>query len=546
MAEGLTDQRLASGAGDPATNGFAVMFLVDEAGAFLCAAGPSFRPAAESAVPANARHAAAHFAVDGTLPPRSVRRLALTEGELVAVAGDACVLGVLLSRPAAPADESRAMATVLAFEASNAHHLSAAEPRDKTWANGAAATLKAAWSVPFVTLPGRPPAPDVYAHAVAVPRGASLTLQLSLHNESALPARRVEVRFASPRSFLRPAAVYGDGAILGGSTLRLLEPLEPGVREFAVHFIPVEARRGPLAVVMSYTTARGHVVSVPARRVSVHIASPRLGAPAEADPEALKSFLRRRDLARDGWRIYVRPHVTAQFAFERAKEAIERDRPLKVLEFASVHPAHFEAWYLAHVKGADRPVFVEVSVHARSRVLEIRAATEDDRELLGAVAEYRRRLHELLSDRFMRSSGRVVLIDAAPLRQEDAPPELHAALLLRHMEGEISAQELEDELRRAVLREGDDALGLLEAYEGIHAPDHPPGEDGAAPAGANVGGQSLEFELLPGLLESWRPIVMAFASDESLDAPGPVTRRRREYDRSSDHEIQDFDGEDWS
>jgi hypothetical protein len=546
MAEGQTDQRVASGAGEPAADGFAVIFLVDEAGAFLCAAGPSFRPAAAGAVPANARHAAAHFAIDGTLPPRSARRLALREGELVAVAGDACVLGVLLSRPAAPADESRAMAAVLAFEASNAHHLSAAEPRDETWANGAAATLKAAWSAPFVTLPGRPPATDVYAHAVAVPRGASLTLQLSLRNESALPARRVKVRFASPRSFLRPAAVYGEGAILGGATLRLLEPLEPGVREFAVHFIPVEARRGPLAVTMTYTTARGQVVSVPARRVSVHIDAPPLAAPVEANPEALKSFLRRRELARDGWRIYVRPHVTAQFAFERAKEAIERDRPLKVLEFASVHPAHFEAWYLAHVKGAGRPVFVEISVHARSRILEIRAATELGEDLIGAVAEYRRRLHELLSDRFMRSSGRVVLIDAAPLSQKDAPPELHAALLLRHMEGEISAQELEDELRRAVLREGDDALGLLEAYDGNHPPDHLPGAKDGTPGGAHGGGRSFEFEFLPGLLESWRPIVMAFASDESLDAPGPVTRRRREYDRSSDHEIQDFEGEDWS
>lgn len=540
MAGGLTGGAAPAGAPDGAAGGFDLMFLVDEAGAFLCAADAEFLPAGGKAVPTNARHAAAHLAVDGTAPPRSSRRLPLPEGELLVVAGDACLLGVLLSRPAGPADESRAMATVLAFEADNAHHLSAEAPRDETWSNAAAATLRTAWTAPFASLPSRPPSTPVFAHAVGRPEGASYMVRLTLHNEGPLPARRVEVRFASPNEFLRPAAVYGEGAILGGSTLRLLEPLEPGVRAFDVHFLPVEAKRGPLAITLSYMSARGEVVEVPARRVAVAIDRPALAAPPSSDPDAVKAFLRRQEVARDGWRIYVRPHVTARFAFERAKEVIERDGPVKVMEFSSVHPAHFEAWYYGHVKGSDRPVFVEASVHARSRVLEIRAATEDSHELIGAVAEYRRRLRELLSERFMQRSGRVVLIDAAPPRIEDAPPLLHAALLLRHLEGEITAQELEDELRRAVLREGDDALGLLEGYDrGLEA------GDGTAMAENGAAGKSAEFELIPGMLDVWRPIVVRFASDETLDAPGPVARRRREYDRHSDMEIQDFEVEGW-
>jgi hypothetical protein len=363
-------------------------------------------------------------------------------------------------------------------------------------------------------------------------------LRLSLRNESALPARRVEVRFDSPRQFLRPAAVYGDGAILGGSTLRLLEPLERGVTTLDVHFLPVEARHGPLSITMAYTTASGTPITVAARRVPVRIDAPTLAAPQAAGPDSLKAFLRRQDVVRDGWRIYVRPHVSARFAFDRAKEAIERDGLTRVMEFASVHPAHFEAWYWGLVKGSDRPVFVEVSVHARSRVLEVRAATPLEGELLGAVAEYRRRLRELLSDRFMRRAGRVVLVDAVPQRLEDAPPHLHAALLLRHMEGEITAQELEDELRRAAMREGDDALGLIEAFD--------EGDGAGASAGAPAepaGGKSLEFELIPGMLDVWRPIVVRFATDDALDTPGPVARRRREYDRHSDMEIQEFDGD---
>jgi len=540
MAGGIAKAPVPAGGPDTLAGAFGLMFLVDEAGAFLCGVGPEFRPLGASSVPANARHAAARFAVDGTAPPRSLRRLPLPEGVLVVVAGDACLLGLLLARPADPSDESRAMAAVLAFEEANAHHLSAEAPRDSTWANAAAASLRAAWNAPVANLPGRPPATAVYAHAVGTPRGASLMVRLSLHNESALPARRVEVRFASPRDFLRPAAVYGEGAILGGSTLRLLEPLERGVATLDVHFLPVEARQGPLAITMEYTTASGNVVQVPARRVPVRIEPPALGAPGDASPEPVKAFLRRRDVARDGWRIYVRPHVSARFAFERAKEAIERDGPVKVMEHAAAHPSHFEAWYFAQVKGGGRPFFVEVSVHARSRVLEVRAATVDERELLGAVAEYRRRLRELLSDRFMRRSGRVVLVDASPPRPEDAPPELHAALLLRHLEGEISAQELEDELRRAAMREGDDALGLLEAYD--RGEEDAPG---AAAAGFPGNGKSAEFESIPGLLDVWKPIVVRFATDEALDAPGPVARRRREYDRSSDMEILEFEAAEW-
>lgn len=540
MAGGSTGRAAPAGAPEAPAGDFSQIFIVDEAGAFLCGADPGFRPSAESAVPANARHAAAHLAVDGTAPPRSSRRLPLPEGELLVVAGDACLLGVLLARAAGPADESRAMATVLAFESSNAHHLSAEAPRDATWANAAASTIRGAWTSPFASLPERPPATPVFAHAVGRPEGASYMVRLTLHNEGALPARRVEVRFASPSEFLRPAAVYGEGAILGGSTLRLLEPLEPGVRSIDVHFLPVAAKRGPLAITLDYTTLKGEVVRVPARRVAVAIDRPPLAAPRDAEPEGVKAFLRRPELVRDGWRIYVRPHVSARFAFDRAKEAIERDGPLKVMEFSSVHPAHFEAWYYGQVKGADRPVFVEVSVHARSRVMEVRAATEDPRELIGAVAEYRRRLRELLSERFMRHAGRVVLIDAVPQKIEDAPPQLHAVLLLRHLEGEITAQELEDELRRAVLREGDDALGLLEGYDlGREAGD-------VTAAAENGGsGKSADFELIPGLLEGWRPIVVRFASDESLDAPGPVVRRRQEYDRHSDMEIQDFEADGW-
>ncbi len=542
MAGGLSDGSAPPGASGADAGPFECLFILDEAGAFLCGVGPDFRPLRSSAVPTNARHAAAHFAIDGTAPPRSARRLPLPEGELLTVAGDSCLIGVLLMRSAAASDESRAMAAVLGFESSNAHHLSAEAPRDATWANAAASALRTAWSAPPGLLPSRPPAAPVYASASGRAQGASLMVRLSLHNEGALPARRVEVQFDSPHEFLRPAAVYGDGAILGGSTLRLLDPLERGVRNLDVHFLPVEARHGPLAITMRYTTASGSTVQVPARRITVGIDRPALGAPASPDPEGIKAFLRRDDLARDGWRIYVRPHVSARFAFDRAKEAMERDGLLKVMEFASVHPAHFEAWYCGQVKGTDRPLFVEVSVHARSRVLEVRAATPEPKDLIGAVAEYRRRMRELLSERFMRGGGRVVLIDAKPQRLEDAPPELHAALLLRHLEGEISDHELEDELRRAVLREGDDALGLLEGYErGIEAA----AAAGASAAEASANGKSAEFELFPGLLETWRPIVVRFASDASLDAPGPVVRRRREYDRSSDMEIQDFDGAEW-
>jgi hypothetical protein len=291
---------------------------------------------------------------------------------------------------------------------------------------------------------------------------------------------------------------------------------------------------------MSYTTAEGRVVQVPARRVAVAIDQPTLATPAVSDAQAIKDFLRDRTLARDGWRMYVRPHVSARFAFERAKEAVQRDGLVKVLEVETLHPSHFEAWYFGQVKGTDRCLFVEASVHARSRVLELRAATPEERELIGAVAEYRRRLRELLSERFMRHTGRVVLVDAAAQRMEDAPPQLHAALLLRHLEGEITAQELEDELRRGLMREGDDALGLLEGY--ARGQETANGEGAAAEAAPT--GHSADFELIPGLLETWRPIVVRFASDESLDAPGPVVRRRQQYDRHSDMEIMEFEVDD--
>jgi len=417
--------------------------IMDGAGRALVAFHGEAPPDGSPVAPPQAVSLASWISAEGLLPPRGAVGRAVIEGHLLSVAGDRVVLHLLGNSPAALEDAARALRAVRDFEEGYKAHLGEAGA-DPAVFSAAPSRIERAFRAPLPFKHERPVPSRLFVHATLDPRGPGILVALRLRNFTRENVRGVSVAFSSPKDFLRPAALFGTGAAVGASAVHLQDALEPGERLLELRLEPQEPRTGPLTLALRAPDG----LEVAARALTVRVEMPKVVPPDEDPVFMAKHVMLREGDARDIWRLRFTRAVDPAFAFERAKEVVERERPLKLLEFASQAPTYHEAWYLGRIKPSGAPLLVEVAVRGAGRIVEFRAATDGQADLLGIKAEYRRRLRELLSEKFMGKKVIVQRSEALPPSLEETPPHLHSALLMRHLQGELGAEELWRELRR--------------------------------------------------------------------------------------------------
>lgn len=475
---------------------------------------------------------------EGLLPPRGAVARPVIDGHLLSVAGDRVVLHLLYESPPPPDDAAHALRAVLDFEEAYKTHLGAARA-DSGVFSAAAPRLSRSFREPLPFRAERPVSSRLFVHATVEPRGPGVLLVLRLRNFTRESARGVSVTFQSPKDFLRPAALYGTGAAVGASAVHLLEALEPGEKLIELRLEPQEPHTGPLTLALR--AANGW--SVPARAIEVKVEVPKIVAPDD-DPAFMAGHVMLREgEARDIWRLRFTRAVDPAFAFERAKEVVERERPLKLLEFSAPWPAYHEAWYLGRIKPSGAPVLVEVAVRGPGRIVEFRVATDAQADLLGIKAEYRRRLRELLSEKFMGRKAIVQRSQALPPSLEETAPHMHSALLMRHLQGEIGAEELWHELRRTATGGSGEGWQHVAAFGEALGPLKG-GEPAAVARGVSLAGMHAEKEAIAGLFETYTRLMAPVVLAQTARMVRTGARLRTGMDSSAEAEAEAADGED--
>lgn len=475
---------------------------------------------------------------EGLLPPQTSIVRPSQLGAIVAVAGDFAYIFATAERLNDELAQRQANGALLAFEDAFKAQLSPFAGDRSAFVSAPGVLAKGfAWGARAPL----PPRPSVFVHPAIDPSAPGVFVRLSIRNAGEEPARNVALRFASYRDFLRPSALYGDGAVLDGSVIRLEEPLRPGVKTLELRLEPQEPLSSPLTLELVQPGARGERKSTPARPLRVEVTLPRFSAPMYLRPKEVRAFLVRPGLARDVWRVRFTKAVTPAFAFERAQEAVGRERPTQLLRFASEDPEFFESWHLAQIKGTDRHVVVESAVRGGARLIEFRVATERPDELLGIKAEYRRRMRELLSERFMGRRARVQHSESISTDDARDIPQLHSSLLMRHLQGEIEAGDLKIELQRTASAGGGEgwefvAGAFAEAAQeaGEEAPASPARPPRMATRSASG---DFDSELLDGFTRLLAPDVLV----QSVQMARAGPRLRRGLDRAAETEISDFE-----
>ncbi len=531
-------QKASTGTPESPTLPFRYVCVTDGAGRFLVAYHA--RPPADGspAAPPQSLVLASRISAEGLLPPRGAVGRPVIEGHLLSVAGDRVVLHLLYEGPPPPDDAARALRAVRDFEDAYKAHLGAA-PGDSQVFSAAPSRLARAFREPLPFKPERPVSSRLFVHATLEPRGPGVLLLLRLRNFTRESARGVSVTFESPKDFLRPAALYGTGAAVGASAVHLMEALEPGEKLIELRLEPQEPRTGPL----TFALRASNGWEVKARTIEVKVELPKIVRPDEDPLWLARHVMLREGDARDIWRLRFTRAVDPAFAFERAKEVVERERLLKLLEFAAQAPAYHEAWYLGRIKPSAAPLLIEVAVRGPGRIVEFRAATDAQADLLGIKAEYRRRLRELLSEKFMGKKVIVQRSEALPPSLDETPPHLHSALLMRHLQGEIGADELWRELRRTATGGSGEGWQHVAAFGDALGPPKAPA-DGRGAREVSLAGEHAENEAVAGLFETYTRLMAPIVLAQTARMVRTGARLRTGMDSSAEAEAEAVDGED--
>jgi hypothetical protein len=509
--------------------------LTDESGRIVAAFAGEFRGGGAPAPSPAAVSLAGRIAVDGLLAPRSAAIHDTLGGFLLSVAGDRCEIHALYpERPDAEQGLSL-LRSILDLEAAHAVHLASPSASPSVYASVPTRVARVfATSAPANV---KPPGPArVFVHATMEPRGPGVLILLRVRNFTREPVRGISIAFGSPRDFLRPSALYGTGAAVDTSAVHLMEDLEPGEKLLELRLEPQEPHTGPFSVVLRGPDG----LEVPARPIGVAIAFPKLSRP-QTDPIMLaRQVVMREEDPRDVFRLRFTRAVSPEFAFERAKEAVARELPLKMMEYSSRAPAYHEAWFLSTVAPSRAPLLVEVAVRGPGRLIEIRAATPSLGDLLGVKAEYRRRIRELLSERFMGKKVMVQRSEALPPSLEEAAPHLHSTLLLRHLQGEIGAGELWHEIRRTATGGSGEGWQFVAPYADELGPleDKHEGGDQRAFRPPHLVGMQSERDLAGGIEDSFQRIMAPIVLAQTARMGKPGARLRTGLDRDSEAEAE--------
>lgn len=510
---------------------FEHMIIADPTGRILAAvlgkaSGDTARPLPQAAV-----SLAERIGADGLMPPRSFGLREIIGGHLLSVAGDVvCAHAVYAQAP--PASETmNLLRVVLDFEAAYAAHL--VDPKAAA-ATFSAARARAERVYRAKNLPAldAPVPVRLFVHATVEPRGPGIMVLLRLRNFTREPVSGVAVSFQSAKDFVRPAALYGTGASVDLAAVQLLEPLPPGEKLLELRLEPQEPRDGPLRLSL---TAPGFP-EAPCRPLQLEVRLPVLRPPnTDFVMLARKVALDDAD-PRDVFRLRYTRAVSAEFAFERVKEAVTRERPLQLMEFSSPAPAYHEAWYLASVAPKGEPMLVEVAVRGPGRLIEVRVATKRLADLLGVKAEYRRRIRELLSERFMGKRVVVQRTEALSPSIDEAAPHLHAALLLKHLQGEIGAAELWHEMRRTATGGSGEGWQFVAPYaqemmDEIEGP-------GKARRPPRLSAEQAQQELLGGVSDMFTRLMSPIALEQTARMDRPGARLRTGLDRGAEAEAE--------
>jgi len=511
---------------------FARAVLASEGGEVIASVAPSWEvertPPDGNALASAVRQAA----VEGLLPQRS--RLDLDAGRALVLSGDETYLGLSFESPPQESTVRAMLGGLLSTEDIFKAYLRPYLASPKTFlAVGRALQLGFGSTVPAVARP------EVFVHATVHRRGPSLVVRLRLRNALDAPARGVIVRFNSARDFLRPTALFGSEAQLHGTTIHLLSPLAPGLREFQLRLEPQRPWSSPLTFDITYTDAKGNDHVVAARPLGIEVQFPGLAKYETRGTESTRALLARDDLARSLWRVRFTRAVTPEFAFARAMEALEREHPVKLLEYRGEDPPYFEAWYLAATKEGARPVIMETTVRGTLRTMEFRLAAQRPEDVLGVKAEVYRRLRELLSERFMGRQTPPGRSEARPLEERREAPQLHSNLMMRHLQGELRAEELSRELLRTAFlgvsaREDRAAGAAPSATSRSPRPPRVLAGHFLAPLSA---GDDLEAGLLDAFVRVLAPVVLV----QTTKLVAPSARTRTGSDFGAETEILDFD-----
>ena len=477
---------------------------------------------------------ARHIGMAGLLPPRAASLRELVGGHLLSVAGDRAILHAQYAEPP-PRDQAMLLLrAVLDLESAYAAHLGDPASPDSIY-SAVRGRIARVFSGASRVAMGPPAAVRVFVHASIEPRGPGVLAVLRIRNFTRAPVRGVSVAFASPKDFLRPAALYGTGAAVDTSAVRLLEELKPGEKVLELRLEPQEPRTGPLQLTLKGPDGR----EVPARPLTVAVKFPRVEAPRPDAVLLSRQLAMREEDPRDVFRLRFTRAVAPAFAFERVQEAVARERPMKLMEFSAPAPSYHEAWYLGTIAPAGAPLLVEVAVRGPGRLIEIRVATRALDDLLGVKAEYRRRVRELLSERFMGKRAVVQRSDTLPPSVEESAPHLHSTLLLKHLEGEISAGELWRELRRTatggsgegwqfVAPFADELMEAPQAKTGARRPPRPP----------RLGGKQAQEELLGGIADSFNKLIAPIVLAQTARMVRTGARLKTGLDRAAEAEAE--------
>ncbi len=510
---------------------FAHAIFTNEAGRILSVFDGASPDRGAQPLPPSALSVAARIGADGLMPPRSRVSHELVGGPMVSVSGDYAFLHATFEGAPPEGEEVRLLRAVLDLETAYAAHLEKVGAPPSIFA-GARARVEQVYRANVRGTLSPPSAGRVFVHASIEPRGPGILVLLRLRNFTREPVHGVSVSFASPKDFLRAAALYGTGAAVDLATVHLVEPLEPGEKLLELRLEPQEPREGPLQLALHLPNG----TQVPARPLRISVKMPHLQAP-RADPSMLAQQVAPSDGdPRDVFRLRYTRAVSPDFAFERVKEAVARERPLKLMEFSAPAPAYHEAWYLAKVAPSGYPMLIEVAVRGPGRLIEVRAATKSLPDLLGVKAEYRRRIRELLSERFMGKRVVVQRSDALSPSFEEAAPYLHSTLLLKHMQGEIGATELWHEMRRTATGGSGEGWQFVAPYadellDGI-------GEGGKKARAPRLTGLQAQQELLEGVAETFTRIMSPIALEQTARMGRPGARLRSGLDRGAEAEAE--------
>jgi hypothetical protein len=519
----------------PARLPFEHALLTDESGRIVSAFAGEFTATNATGPSPSAVSLASRIALDGLLAPRSFVIHDTLGGCLLSVAGDRSEIHALYAQQPAPDQGLTLLRAIFDVEAAHAVHLASPTANPSVYASVPTRVARIfATNAPGSLKP--PGAARVFVHATLEPRGPGVLVLLRVRNFTPEPVRGISIAFASPKEFLRPSALYGTGAAVDTSAVHLMEDLEPGEKLLELRLEPQEPHTGPFSV-----SLRGPGgLDVPARPMVVAVAFPKL-SPPQKDPMMLaQQVVMREDDPRDVFRLRFTRAVSTEFAFERVKEAVARELPLKMMEYSSPAPAYHEAWFLSTVAPSQAPLLVEVAVRGPGRLIEVRAATRSLDDLLGVKAEYRRRIRELLSERFMGKKVMVLRSDALPPSIEEATPHLHSTLLLRHLQGEIGAGELWHEIRRTATGGSGEGWQFVAPFADELGPleDKSDGGDHKALRPAHLVGMQSQRDLAGGIEESFQRIMAPIVLAQTARMGKPGARLRTGLDRESEAEAE--------